>query len=45
MCDSPKRASRWATNNCAKPRFKKPADSNGAGPRLPHPPRAERASL
>jgi len=45
LCDSARRTARWGANSCAKPRFRKPADSHGAGPRLPHPPRAERASL
>jgi len=45
MCDSSRRANHWGATSCAKPRFRKPADNNGAGPRLPHPPRAERASL
>jgi len=45
VCDSPRRATRWGATTCAKPRLRKPVDNNGAGPRLPHPPRAERASL
>lgn len=45
LCDSARRAARWSAASCAKPRFRKPVDSKGAGPRLPHPPRAERASL
>jgi len=45
VCDSARGATRWAAATCAKPRVRKPADNNGAGPRLPHPPRAERASL
>ena len=44
VCDSARRAARWGATTCAKPRLRKPADNNGAGPRLPHPPRAERAS-
>jgi hypothetical protein len=44
ICDSSRRALRWGSQTCAKPRLRKPADSPGAGPRLPHPPRAERAS-
>ena len=43
MCDSPKYAThRWAVT-CRKPRASSPAQSD-AGPRLPHPPRAERAA-
>lgn len=45
MCDAPRRASRWGANSCAKPRIKPPAETPGAGPRLPRPARAERASL
>src|SRR5215471_40611 len=45
VCDAHRRLLRWNANTCAKPRIKTPADSKGAGPRLPHPPRAERASL
>jgi len=45
MCDPSRRANRWGATTCAKPRLRKPVDNNGAGPRLPHPPRAERASL
>ncbi|HSC46076.1 MAG TPA: hypothetical protein VLC94_09605, partial [Candidatus Acidoferrum sp.] len=45
ICDTQRRASRWGANSCAKPRLRKPVDNHGAGPRLPHPPRAERASL
>jgi len=40
MCDSPRRTTRWGATTCAKPRLRKPGDNNGAGPRLPHPPRA-----
>ena len=45
LCDVSKRTARWSANSCAKPRITKPAETPGAGPRLPHPPRAERASL
>jgi len=44
ICELPRYASRWWANTCAKPRVSSPADNHGAGPRLPHPDRAERAS-
>src|SRR5262245_19950038 len=44
MCEIPKYASHWWATTCAKPRVSVPAQNNGAGPRLPHPGRAERAS-
>ena len=44
MCELPKYASRWWATTCAKPRASSPAQNNGAGPRLPHPDRAESAS-
>ena len=44
MCELPKYASRrWAVT-CAKPHAATPTENPGAGPRLPHPPRSERAS-
>jgi len=44
MCDLPKYASRpWAVT-CRKPRVTTPTENPGAGPRLPHPSRSERAS-
>jgi hypothetical protein len=43
MCELPKYASRWWAVTCAKPRAKAPAETPGAGPRLSHPPRNERA--
>lgn len=45
MCDLPKYLSRWWATSCAKPRMKAPADNHGAGPRYPHPDRAEHAQL
>jgi hypothetical protein len=45
MCETPKFASRWWATSCARPRRKAPANNPGAGPRLPHPDRAERAQL
>ena len=44
MCQTSRRASRWAANSCAKPRIKIPAATPGAGPRFPRSDRAERAS-
>jgi hypothetical protein len=44
MCEIPKYAlRRWAVT-CAKPRVTTPAGNSDAGPRLPRPGRAERAS-
>jgi len=44
MCDSPRFASRpWATH-CVKPRLRLPIENHDAGPRYPHPGRAERAA-
>jgi len=44
MCEIPKYASRWWAISCAKPHVSSPSQNKGAGPRLPHPDRAERAS-
>jgi len=44
MCELPRYASRWWATSCAKPRVSSPQDNRGAGPRLPHPDHAERAS-
>jgi hypothetical protein len=44
MCELPKYASRWWAVTCAKPHMTTPTEKSGAGPRLPHPGRAERAS-
>jgi len=43
MCDLAKYASRWWATSCAKSRLLAPSDKHGAGPRLPHPDRAEHA--
>ncbi len=45
MCDSKRYASRWRATKCAKPRMRTPADNSNAGPRFPHPGRAEHAKL
>ena len=45
MCETPKYASRWWATSCARPHRKAPVDNPGASPRLPHPDRAEHASL
>jgi hypothetical protein len=44
MCDSARYAAShpWATR-CVKPRLNRPAEEHDAGPRYPHPGRAERA--
>ena len=44
MCELPKYASRWWAVTCAKPHITTPTEKSGAGPRLPHPGRAERAA-
>jgi hypothetical protein len=45
LCDSKKYAQRaWATK-CAKPHMQTPDKDSNAGPRFPHPGRAERAEL
>jgi hypothetical protein len=43
MCDLPKYLSRWWATSCMKPRMKPQSDTKGAGPKLPHPDRAEHA--
>ncbi len=45
MCDSKRNASRWRATKCAKPHMQTPADNSNAGPRFPHPGRAEHAQL
>jgi len=45
MCDSKRSASRWRAIKCAKPHMQTPADNSNAGPRFPHPGRAEHARL
>jgi len=44
MCQTSRRASRWAAAACVKPRITIPAETPGAGPRFPRSDRAERAS-
>jgi hypothetical protein len=45
MCDSKRYASRWRAARCAKPHMQSPARDSNAGPRFPHPGRAEHAQL
>ena len=45
MCDSKRYASRWRASKCAKPHMRRPAENSHAGPRFPHPGRAEHAQL
>ena len=45
MCDSKKYAPRWWATICAKPHMQTPAEDSNAGPRFPHPGRAEHAQL
>ena len=45
LCDSKRFASRWWAIKCAKPRMHTPANNSNAGPRFPHPGRAEHAQL
>jgi len=44
MCELSRYASRWWATTCAKPRASSPTENHDAGPRFPHPGRAERAS-
>ena len=44
ICDRPKYVARQKLVKCAKPRLHLPAENRDAGPRFPHPGRAERAS-
>jgi len=44
MCDLPRFASRHWAVTCAKPRASAPKENPNAGPHLPHPAHAERAS-
>lgn len=44
ICDHPKYLGRQKVVKCAKPRLRLPAENRDAGPRFPHPGRAERAS-
>lgn len=45
MCDRKKYATRWWAKTCAKPHMQTPTDNSNAGPRFPHPNRAEHAQL
>src|SRR6266566_1773878 len=45
MCDSKRYVSRWWATTCAKPHMRTPTDNSHAGPRFPHPGRAEHARL
>jgi len=45
MCESKKYASRWWAKSCAKPHMSTPTHDSHAGPRYPHPGRAEHARL
>lgn len=45
VCDSRRYASRWWAKKCAKPHMQTPAENPNAGPRFPHPGRAEHAEL
>lgn len=44
ICDRPRFVGRQKFVKCAKPRVQLPAQNHDAGPRFPHPGRAERAS-
>ena len=45
MCDSKRHASRWWATTCQKPHMQTPDHHSSAGPRFPHPGRAEHAQL
>lgn len=45
MCESKKYAYRWWATSCAKPHMSTPRRDSHAGPRFPHPGRAEHAEL
>lgn len=45
MCDAQRLAARQAAARCTKPRLRLPTEERDAGPRFPHPGRAERAEL
>jgi len=45
MCESKRYASRWWATTCQKPHMQSPAHNSNAGPRFPHPGRAEHAQL
>jgi hypothetical protein len=44
MCELPKYASRRWAITCTKPRVRTPTENRDAGPRIPRPSKAERAS-
>lgn len=45
MCDSKRYVSRWWARTCAKPHMHSPVHDSHAGPRFPHPGRAEHVQL
>jgi hypothetical protein len=45
MCDSKRNAGRWRVTTCVKPHMHTHTDNSNAGPRFPHPGRAEHAEL
>ena len=45
MCEPAKYASRWWATSCVKPHRQTSGANSKAGPRLPHPDRAEHAQL
>jgi len=45
MCDTKRYVSRWRATKCAKPHMRTPTHNSHAGPRFPHPDRAEHAQL
>ena len=45
MCDSKRYVSRWRAAKCTKPHMQTPTHNSNAGPRFPHPDRAEHAQL
>ncbi|HEY6946822.1 MAG TPA: hypothetical protein VI431_16915 [Candidatus Acidoferrum sp.] len=45
MCETRKYAHRWWATSCAKPHMHTPSHDSHAGPRFPHPGRAEHARL
>jgi hypothetical protein len=45
LCDAKRHASRWWATTCLKPHMHTPTDNSHAGPRFPHPGRAEHARL
>jgi hypothetical protein len=45
MCESKRYAYRWWATRCAKPHMSTPQRDSHAGPRFPHPGRAEHAQL